>query len=132
MWVPTLKEKYAAAAAKSLQSCPTLGDPGIFSLKSVDYMLLLHHAACNTYREVLSLGHFFLFKLTQGAEESLVGIVSNGTGVEEDQISVLSLFGRNESFLYKHTCHDLRVMLVHLASESLYKKCLTHASLSCP
>ena len=27
MWVSTLKEKYAAAAAKSLQSCLTLGDP---------------------------------------------------------------------------------------------------------
>ena len=27
MWVSTLKEKYAAAAAKSLQSCPTLCDP---------------------------------------------------------------------------------------------------------
>ena len=27
MWVSTLKEKYAAAAAKSLQSCLTLCDP---------------------------------------------------------------------------------------------------------
>ena len=106
--------------------------PGIFSFKSIDDVLLLHHAAGDANGKVLPLCHLLFLELAQGAEESLVGVIPDTAGVEEDYIGVLPVACRYVSLIYEHACHDLRVVLVHLATEGLYKKCFTHAFLSCP
>ena len=68
----------------------------------------------------------------KGPEEPLVGIVTYAAGIEEDYVGILSFLCRNIPFFDQHACHDLRVVFVHLAAESLYIKAFTHFFLSCP
>ena len=63
------------------------------------------------------------FELSQRAIKAIVRILSNGTGVENDQIRIIAFCSRYITVFFQQARQSFRVMDVHLTTERTYLIC---------
>ena len=86
---------------------------------------LLGNTAGNTDQQV-RVSDFLLSELAKEAENLLLGLGSNGTGVQQDKIRLFHVKNRSIATGSEKLLHDLGVTLVHLAAKGFYKHTLIH------
>ena len=62
---------------------------------------------------------FRLLKLSQSCPDALLGILANGTGIEQDQIRFVFIACGRESRITQNACNNLRIAKIHLTSVAL-------------
>ena len=89
-------------------------------------MLLLGHAAADTDHQARVL-LLELFQRADIAENALLGVLTHGAGVEQDQVGVLRLVAQTVANIHQHTLDALAVVDVLLAAVAAYirqRRCL--------
>ena len=84
------------------------------------HMLLVRHAAAQADDEVML---FFLESLqgTYVAEHTLLGMLTHGAGVEEDQVCILGLIAQAIADVHQHALDPLAVVHVLLTAIAVHK-----------
>ena len=92
-------------------------DPWGASLHNV--FVLLRQATTNNNASAI-LGVFPCLEMTQGAVQLVVGILSNATGVQHNDISVSVIFGARHSIGLQEPCDSFGVVFVHLTPKGAH------------
>ena len=83
-------------------------------------MLLVGHAAAQADDEA---GLFFLKALQRAhvAEHPLLGVLTHGAGVEQDQVGILGLIAQAVADIHQHALDALAIVDVLLTAIAVYK-----------
>ncbi|MNE80131.1 hypothetical protein D3C80_1766740 [compost metagenome] len=87
----------------------------VFGHDPVNYTFLLRHTAADTQQQARLL-QLQRFEMAQLPEYFILGILADGTGIQQNDIRIVPVFHGQIAHLLQHTLHRLGVMLIHLAA----------------